>query len=108
LTATPIRPPSPSGTTPSIVPSAVTCPFWPTRSSLAVSRSVTSASPPGRKAIAHGTARSRATTLGSPGGAADTDAVGEASPPALEQAVSTAINMIVHSFLMCSILAPGP
>ncbi|GGP00719.1 hypothetical protein GCM10012278_02030 [Nonomuraea glycinis] len=74
-----------------------------------MSRSVTSASPPGRKAIAHGTARSRATTRGSPGGAAaDTDAVGEASPPALEQAVSTVNNMIVHSFLMCPILTPGP
>src|SRR5258706_7671172 len=45
---------------------AVTRPSGLTRSTRALSRSVTSASPPGRKAIAHGTARFRASTAGSP------------------------------------------
>src|SRR6266536_5552512 len=57
---------SPEGSTPGTVPTVLTRPCGVTRSSRALSRSVTSASPPGRKAIAHGTARFRASTAGSP------------------------------------------
>src|SRR5690242_9340445 len=57
-----------------MVPTGLTLPCGVTRSSRALSRSVTSALPSGRNAIAHGTARFRASTDGcpmrSPGGTA--------------------------------------
>src|SRR5690349_421670 len=57
-TATPRRPPSPSGLTPGTVPSTLGgCPARTCRS-LPSSRSVTSADPSGRKARPHGTSRS--------------------------------------------------
>src|SRR5437868_97351 len=65
--ATPIRPPSPSGSTPGILPISV---FWPdgvTRRRRAVSRSVTRASPLGRKAMAQGMSRPVTSSRGSPG-----------------------------------------
>jgi hypothetical protein len=48
------------------MPTVLTSPCWVTRSSRALSRSVTSASPSGRNAIAHGTARFCTSTDGSP------------------------------------------
>ena len=57
-TATPSRPPSPSGRTPGILPSTVRRLARPTCSSSALSRRVTRAEPSGRNAMAHGTSRS--------------------------------------------------
>src|SRR4029077_16850783 len=61
-----------------MVPTGLTLPCGVTRSSRALSRSVTSAPPSGRNAIAHGTARFRASTDGCPMCAAG----GTASPGA--------------------------
>src|SRR5438876_3592814 len=61
-----------------MVPTVLTLPCGVTRSSRALSRSVTSAPPSGRNAIAHGTARFRASTDGCPMCAA----VGTAPPGA--------------------------
>src|SRR5690348_6102570 len=63
------------------MPTVLAWPCGVTRSSRVLSRSVTSASPSGRNAIAHGTARFRARTDGLLTWAADWDAPPGAVPP---------------------------
>src|SRR5262249_41578795 len=75
-----------------MVPTVLTLPCGVTRSSRALSRSVTSASPSGRNAIAHGTDRFRASTAPpAPGARAPGEGAGVlgAGPAPVAQALHT-------------------
>lgn len=95
-----MRPPSPSGRASAIVATSLTWPPGLILSTRAESRSVTSASPPGRNARPHGTDRPLA-TVRVPGGGALSAVVVE--HPA-SMSTSTKISL---SFPMPSILTSG-
>ncbi|GAA2363277.1 hypothetical protein GCM10010404_16690 [Nonomuraea africana] len=90
----------------------MTFPAAVTRSSLALSRSVTSASPPSVKAIAHGTDNPSAIVRGSPGVVVGLAVpAGRAAISAGAAAHPTTVNaviMITNQALMCPILTLCP
>ncbi|GAA2662444.1 hypothetical protein GCM10010412_036220 [Nonomuraea recticatena] len=92
----------------------MTRPAAVTLSSLALSRSVTSASPPSVKAIAHGTDNPSVTVRGPPGVVAGRAVpTGFAPPPtstgaAAHPTVTTTVIMITSQTLMCPILTLCP